>query len=354
MPCCRGRSLRRTLAGLLLAGPLLAGSMASGATAASAASGYQLGQGVELGPVNLSGYASLTASLPDQGRKGLAVEDLSLFVSARIAALVNPFVEAELTDLDLAGWGRDDRGRDGYAVLERAYNDANLPGGFTVRLGKMLAPVGQWNEIHAAPLVLSVVRPAVTHRHFSEYVTGVSVLYADPAGHLSDLQVYWQPTEELSARPDSLVDSHYRQVEGGHLSLPLALLDRIGASFQRTVDMAGVDQLLYGIDGHYTIGRLTLQGELSYLTLRGVPAGQRRHEWGGYLAPSYALGAHWSLHSWYEAYAGRQQSAAAQDLLVGVAYRPEPGMVFKLDAVGNIGGRPVNPTGIFASWSVLF
>jgi len=44
----------------------------------------------------------------------------------------------------------------------------------------MLSPVGEWNEIHAAPLVLTTVRPAVTYQNFSEYLTGGSLLYSDP------------------------------------------------------------------------------------------------------------------------------------------------------------------------------
>ncbi|MBB6251209.1 hypothetical protein [Nitrospirillum iridis] len=349
------RLTRALLASPLLASLALTAGLLLAAPAQAGIDDYQLGQGLELGPINLAGYSSVTAALPDQGHKSLAIDDLSLFISGHVTSLVNPFVEAELTGLDLTRWGGDgDRHRDGYVVLERVYNDIYLPDGFTLRAGKMLAPVGEWNQIHAAPLVLSTVRPAVTYRNFSEYATGLSVLYADPAAALPDIQVYWQPAEELSARPDSIVDNRYRLVQGAHVSVPLALLDKVGLSFQRSVDDQGTEQHLYGLDGHYTVDRLTLQGEWTYSTLSGPGTRTRSREWGGFLSPSYALDDQWSVYGWYEIYSGRLQDAAAQDLLGGVAYRPHPAMVFKLEYVQNVGGRPVNPTGLFASWSVLF
>lgn len=401
MPPCPRRSPRPApipppvpLAAFLVLGlvlgsarPALAQTVATETVAAAPATGdaadsgewgigsYRLGQGLDVGPVNLAGYSSLVMAVPDQGRKAVALEDLSLYASAHLGSLINPFAEAELTGVNLGRWGRGSgagggasglpQDRDGYVVLERLYNDTYLPGGFTLRLGKMLAPVGEWNQIHAAPLVLSTVRPAATNRNFSEYATGLSLLYSDAQAELPDVQVYWQPMEEFSARPDSIVDDHYRLVEGVHISLPLTLLDKIGLSLQRNIDAKGVEQHLYGADFHYTLGRLTLRTEWNYSTL-STPAALRTQaspptsEWGGFVAPSYALDDHWSVYSWYEIYAGRAaaanttNAANAQDVLMGVAYRPHPAMVVKIEYVQNVGGPPVNPTGLFASWSVLF
>ncbi|MEA1672910.1 hypothetical protein [Nitrospirillum sp. BR 11163] len=337
------------------------------------ADSYVLGQGINVGSINLAGYSSLVATLPDQGRKALSLEDLSLYASAHVGAFINPFMEAELTGLNLVPWGKDgggDNGKGGgYVVLERLYNDIQLPDGFTVRFGKMLAPVGDWNQIHAAPLVLSTVRPAATYRGFSQYATGLSVLYNDPKTRWPDVQVYWQPMDEFSARPDSIVDDHYRLVEGLHVSFPLALLDKVGFSVQRTIDRLGVEQHLAGVDFRYTMGPVTLQGEGVVSTL-SQPAGvhaTRSLEWSGYVAPSYALDDQWSVYGWYEIYDGRGAASiapaqaagpasdrTAQDILAGFAFRPQPAMVFRLEYLLNVGGPPVNPTGLFASWSVLF
>ncbi len=156
-----------------------------------------------------------------------------------------------------------DRGN-GDFVLERFYNDADLTDSVTLRLGKMLTPVGEWNQIHAAPLVLTTVRPAVTYRNFSEYATGVSVLYSDAATHFPDMQIYWQPSTEFSERPSSIATHQYQGIEGAHVSFPIGLLDKIGFSFQQSKDMNGVDQSLYGLDYHYTVQKLTLEGEATF------------------------------------------------------------------------------------------
>jgi hypothetical protein len=323
---------------------------------ARADSDYELGHGFDIGPVNFAGYSNLVANIPERGPKSLVLDDLSLFVSGHFGKLLNPFTEAELTNLSLAHSGPSvsDRGK-GAFVLERLYNDSYLADSVTLRLGKMLAPVGEWNEIHAAPLVLTTIRPAVTYRNFSEYATGVSVLYSDPYARFPDLQLYWQPTQEFSERPSSLTFHQYKAVEGAHLSFPLGLLDKVGVSFQQTRDVRGVNQSLFGLDYHYTIGRLTLEGEGTFSDISNTAAAHRRDtEWGAYVAASYAISEKWSVQGWYEGFAERTSSSTAHDLLVGIAYRPHPAIVVRLEYLQNIGGQPVNPTGLSASFSILF
>ena len=349
---------RAGLIGLACALAIVIGATSEAADAQSsdAQSSYQLGHGYDLGPFNLAGYADVVADVPDEGRKAVALDDLSLFVSGHLTPFFNPFVEAELTHLDFvqSGPNHGDRG-DGSLVLERLYNDANLTDGLILRLGKMLAPVGEWNTIHAAPLVLTTVRPAATYRNFSEYLTGASLLYSDPEGKLPDIQAYWQPDREFSERPSSIAFDSYKEVEGVHLKFPIALLDQIGVSFQRARDTKDVVQSLIGIDFQYTLAKLTFQGEWTYSDLSGRTLGLvRRSEWGGYVAASYKFAEAWSAYSWYEELSNRASLTAARDLLFGVAYKPDPAIVIKLEYLQNIGGKPVNPTGLFASWSVLF
>jgi hypothetical protein len=326
------------------------------ASPARAGSDYQLGHGLDLGPFNLAGYSNAVGNLPSSGTKSLALDDLSLFVTGHLGRFFNPFTEAELANFDVArsGPAGPDRG-DGDVVLERLYNDSYLTDSVTLRLGKMLAPVGEWNEIHAAPLVLTTVRPAVTYRNFSEYASGVSFLYSDPDARFPNVQVYWQPTGEFSERPGTITFHQYKSVEGGRLGIPIGLLDQVGVSFQQSRDVHGADESLGGVDFHYTLGKLTLQGEAT-LSAVSHPAGVSAHdsEWGAYAAGSYALTDRWSLYSWYEGFADRGASSAAQDMLLGAAYRPQPPMVFRIEFLQNVGGPPVNPTGLFASWAVLF
>jgi hypothetical protein len=295
-------------------------------------------------------------TLSDHGTRSLTLDDLSLFVSGHLNRLVNPFTEAELTHFDLfrsrpAG---PDKG-DGDFALERLYNDSYLTESVTLRLGKMLTPVGEWNVIHAAPLVLTAVRPAVTDRNFSEYATGLSILYSDPYARFPDVQLYWQPSSEFSERPSTITYHQYKAVEGAHVSFPVGLLDKVGFSFQQSRDMQGVDQSLFGADFHYTLDKLTLQGEGTISALAHPPAIHARDsEWGAYLAASYALTEKWTGYAWYEGFGDRTAAAAAHDLLFGVSYRPQSAMVLKLEYLQNVGGPPVNPTGLFASWAVLF
>lgn len=318
---------------------------------------YQLGHGLNVGPFNFGGYADVVAGIPDHDRKALALDDLSFFVTGHVSRLFNPFFEAELTDFDLTHSGSSRRTNQGNGpfVLERLYDDASLTDSVTARIGKMVAPVGEWNQIHAAPLVLTTDRPAVTYRNFSEYLTGISVLYSDPDGSSPNFQIYWQPSREFAQRPNNITFDQYKMLEGAHVSFPISLLDRIGFSLQLSKDTHGVKQSLYGLDFHHTIGKLTFEGEWTFSDLSGSATGRvRNSEWGGYLAASYALNNTWSLYSWYEGFASRISSSTAHDLLVGAAYRPHPAMAFKLEYLQNVGGYPVNPTGLFASWSILF
>jgi hypothetical protein len=317
---------------------------------------YRLGQGLNLGPINIAGYSSITANFPDVERRNLSADDLSLFVSGHFDKLVNPFVEAEVTNFELANFGNGQKPTfDGYGLVERLYNDSYLSDGLTLRLGKMLSPVGQWNLIHAAPLVLATVRPAVTFMNFSEYTTGAELLYTDPRGKLPDIDIYWQPTEELLPRPKSLAPVMYREIEGFHVSLPLSLLDSVGVSFQHNRTRSGQGQTLVGADIHYTLPGLVLQSEWTYAELAPDPARrQRETQWGGYLGVSHPFDDQWSIYGWWETFAAQKSAATAHDLLIGGAWRPQPAMVFKLEYLQNVGGPPINPTGIFASWSILF
>ncbi len=323
---------------------------------AAAEDGYELGHGLDLGPLNIAGYSSVVANLPTQAQKSLVLDDLSLFITGHFGRLINPFTEAELSGLDLwhDGHLQGDHGS-GEVVLERLYNDSYLTDSITLRLGKMLSPVGEWNVIHAAPLVLTTVRPAVTYRNFSEYATGASVLYTDPNRTFPDFQLYYQPVGELSERPLNLTVHQYKAVEGAHLSYPLGLLDKVGVSFQQSKDVNGIDQSLYGVDFHYTVARLTLQGEATYSDISNRGTTQARDtEWGAYASASYALTDQWSAYGWYETFADRTAPSSAHDVLFGVSYRPHPAIVFKVEYLQNLSGHPVNPTGLFASWSVLF
>lgn len=317
---------------------------------------YHFGQGYDIGSFNLAGYSNVTAAFPAGARDSLALEDLSLFVTGHLSRWINPFVEAELTHVTLArSSGDGDRDPGASIAIERLYNDAYVTDDLTLRLGKMLAPVGEWNLYHAAPLVLSTTRPAVTYRNFAAYIEGASLLYHDANEIYPDVQVYWQPDYEETERPRDVRFQQHKMTTGIHIAFPLTPIDTLGVSIQRTTDLQGVSQTLIGGDLSYSLDRLTFRGEATYSRL-GAGGASLAHdsEIGGYVSTSYAVTHSWSAYTWYEAFQDRNAASLAQDVLVGVAYRPIDPVVFKLEYLENFGGTPVNPTGLFASWSVLF
>ena len=318
---------------------------------------YHLGQGLSVGDFNFAGYSNIVGDLPDGSkRKSLTFDDLSLFASGHLNQALNPFVETELTGYTILHGGGPQISNDQvHVVVERLYNDAQLSDNFTLRLGKMLTPVGEWNQIHAAPLVGTTTRPLSTARGFSNYTSGLSLLYASPSSNLPDIQVYYQPDKEILPLPFS-EERQYERSEGAHVSWPMGLTDKIGVSFQRTGFVGrGAIQYLGGLNIRQTFGKFTLDGEATYTSLSGqTDKTARSTEGGGYLLGSYALTSAWSVHAWYEYYQKREEPDAIQDVLFGVSFRPLPPLVWKLEYLRNVGNAVDTPNGAYVSFSVLF
>lgn len=327
------------------------------ASSARADFDYQMGHGLDIGDFNIGGYANLVAGAPQGQGKYLTIDDLSLFVTGHVNRYVNPLVEMELAVQPLFRGSISSPTPDNSNVLvERIYNDSYLSDQFTLRLGKMLAPVGEWNLIHAAPLVLTSIRPLVTERGFSDYVSGASLLYADAADEWPDIQAYWQPSEDIAVRPKALTSRRYQDIEGLHVNWPIGLTDKIGFSFQRSrVVDSSEEQFVYGANVKYSFYRFTVDAEA---TLNAVSGGDRavyrRTEGGAYVLGSYALTEHWSAFAWYEQYADREIKAQARDALFGVDFKPDPSLILKIERVKNFSAGWGNPTGYFASLAVIF
>ena len=318
---------------------------------------YSLGHGLNVGDFNLAGYASVTADGPLGHRKDVSVDDLSLFVSGHVNDMFNPFMETELANLPILQTPEADGGLRGRAVLERLYNDILISDDITLRGGKMLAPVGEWNSIHAAPLVMTTSRPLATYYGFSEYVTGISMLYTNASLPLPEAQVYWQPAGEFAQRTPDLTVRNYRDVAGAHLNWPFGLTDKIGASVQHsTIESSGDHQFVGGVNGNYKIGPLSFESEATYSSIEKQPS-ESTHptEWGGYVLGAYALSQEVSLFAWYEVFRTRYDITQSQDILLGASWHSSPWVVWKLEYVGSIGGpTDTNLTGFYGSLSVLF
>ncbi len=323
----------------------------------STAGEYHLGQGYTSGNVNVAGYVNVVADAPVHGRSQLIVDDLSLFITGRFNRYFNPFFEGELTEGAIWREGgsllSDTRPR---LVLERLYNDSFLTDTLSLRIGKMLTPIGEWNTIHAAPLVWTTSRPMTTYRGFNEYTSGLSLSYAPTDGKLPEFQAYWQPGGELTSKPRFLTVREYTGVAGLHVNWPIGLNDKVGISLQHA-DVNGVDeaQTLYGLNARKTLGKFQFETEATFAHVSGSnPARVRSSEWGAYLLGAYALTDKLSLMARHEHFADRETTGESHNTLLGLAYRPDPAMVWKVEYIKNGGAIIDIDTGLFASFSVLF
>ena len=314
---------------------------------------YQLGQGMSYGDFIFSGYANVVLLAPHDGTTELSIDDLSLYVNGRINRWLNPFFEAELSSITLWQEG-DATSSSGKFVPERFYNDTHLNDTDTLRLGKILSPVGDWNSIHAAPLVPTVTRPLTTYRGFSEYTNGISWLHETPWGDGAQWQFYW-PGKEWLPRPDTVAPRHFRDVLGAHVNWQLGLVDMVGLSFQHgEMSTTSEDYSLFGINGRKTLGPLVLEGEA--ITSQWSGSAPRAHdtEWGAYALADYAVTPQWHGIVEAEHYQDHQISDASKNILVGLAYKPEPAIVWKLEYVNQSGVSTDIVSGWFASLAVLF
>lgn len=318
---------------------------------------YHLGQGYTTGNVNVAGYFNLVVDDPANGKAELIVDDLSLFVSGHFSKVFNPFFEAEVSGASIlreSGTLFSDNKPD--VVLERLYNDSYLTEELTLRVGKMLTPVGEWNGIHAAPLVWTTSRPLTTYRSYPEYTSGVSLNYAGQNPNMPEVQIYWQPDGEMLPKPKALVVREYTNAAGVHLNWPIGLNDKIGVSLQHA-DVNGNDeeQSLLGFNAKKTFGKFQFETEATYADLNGNnPARLRDHEWGVYVLGAYALTDKLYAMARHEHFVDRETAQSSRNTLLGLSYRPDPAIVMKAEYINNNGAKLGIHTGFYASFTVLF
>lgn len=321
------------------------------------AADYHLGEGYTVDRINIAGYLNFVAESPQGGKAQLVGDDLSLFIGGRFNRYLNPFFEAEFSGATI--WRENGRlFSDNHPdfVLERLYNDSNLTEDLTLRVGKMLTPVGEWNSIHAAPLVATTTRPMTTRRGFSEYTSGLALHYAAQDSGLPEVQAYWQPARELMPRPKTLTTRDYQSSIGVHLNWSSGLTDKVGLSLQRA-NVAGIDesQTLAGLNARKALDRFQIETEATFAQISGHnPARLRHREWGAYVLGAYALTDQWSLMAHYEYFADRSTTQGSRSALLGVSWRYNPAVVWKLEYVRQKGARLDIGTGLVSSLSVLF
>lgn len=328
----------------------------------SQAEGYELGQGWQSGNYYLSGYVNIELVDRFDVPARLDLDDLSLFAGGRVNQWINPFTEAELSKYTLIqeGGGSSNQGD---FVVERFYNDSIFSEHDTLRVGKILTPLGDWNLVHAAPLIPIITRPYTTARGFDAYASGVSWLHDPESGVTPNWQLYWQPDTEWFKRPANLAPRSFRNVYGGHINMPLGLMDKIGASFQHgELIETGETFTLFGANANQSFGKLKLESEalasnFSGTVLPGATPRVHDNESGIFGLADYAITPKWHGILEGEYYQDHTVSESSRSTLLAVAYKPSVPAVWKLEYIHQAGVSASFATitsGFKASFSTLF
>jgi len=306
---------------------------------------------------NLSGYTNLTFNAPAGDKATLSMDDLSLFSVGHINRGLNPFLESEIGGLTLLQQGGNPLSAGSpHFVLERLYNDSYLTNKLSLRIGKMLAPFGEWNLIHAAPLVWTTTRPMTTYHGFSEYASGASLIYSGSQDSLPDMQFYVQPGGEIHPRTLDTVVREYEDVAGFHLSWPTGLNDKIGLSFQHAqIKHTNAQQSLVGINVNKTYGVVEFEAEAHLTHISGSNDGRMRdNELGTYVQGAYGINDQWYLTGRYEYFDARSYTRASENALIGATCKSAGGSVWKIEYIEQHGQLMDIQTGLYASFSRLF
>jgi len=322
------------------------------------ASEYNLGEGYALGSWNIAGYANLKFKAPVHRTNAAEVEidDVALFVRGNVNQYINPFFEIEYASQPIWEDGKGAFPRAGRFVVERLYNDSHITSQFTLRLGKMLAPVGEWNQIHANPLVATVNRPLTTYLNFSEFISGIAVHYQTKQQWLPNIKLYYQPWTELLPKHISSRPVRYENISGINLQYGDEFKGQIALSIQHAdLTTRNEHQTLFAIDGMYDLDYLKLSTQIFYAVVSGSEIKrQRNDEGGGYLQFVIPATEQWSLVGRGEIFLQRDAADEHYNALFGINFRPQSSLVWKLEYVLQRGAALGLNEGVYGSFGVMF
>lgn len=313
---------------------------------------YQLGNGYAVGGTGwrIGGYASAELKIPRQLPWLIDVSDLSLFLSWDNGSRLHFFTELEAGELLSAGEHEWPSTKHTHFEFERFYLDTLVNNHLSIRLGKFLTPVGQWNLIHAAPLVWTTFRPVATENLFSTHATGMML-----HGSLSmgERQMEYALYGDVSSDIDPhLSKNPFENAVGARLRYLFDDTINIGLSFANFVlkDFPNNRHSLVGLDIGWTYQALELTSEVVFRTSDNT---QSSNNWQGFTQGVGHISQHWALIGRYEFF---QQpiEPMGQVGVFGIAYRPMPPLIWKLEYRLGEHNEALAPDGLGASFSVLF
>ncbi|MEQ1531256.1 MAG: hypothetical protein ABL925_18210 [Methylococcales bacterium] len=334
----------------LIAGLLLASLSARAADDEENA--YQLGSGYPIGETGwrIGGYASTKVELPRYSPWHFEVTDLSLFLSWDNGSRLRFFSELEAGDVLSAGEHQWPSTKNTHFEFERFYVDTLLNNQLSIRLGKFLTPIGQWNLIHAAPLVWTTFRPVATENLFSTHASGMMLHGAVPIGEQQlEYALYGDVSSDIDPH---LSNNPFDNAVGARLRYSLNDNLQIGASFANFVlkERPSHRHSLAGLDVAWNYQKLELSSEVVYHDSEQAFSTDR---WQGFIQGVGHISQHWALIGRYEFFE-QPKKAMGQVGLFGIAYRPLPPVVWKLEYRLGAHNENLAPDGLAASFSILF
>ena len=323
---------------------------------------YQLGRGYPLGDSGLAlgGYASSHIEALGKSPASFSLSNISLFVTWDNGGKLRFFSETEGENVLNVGGKRTLSSSVANLHIERLYIDYLATNSLSVRIGKILTPVGQWNLIHVDPLVWTTSRPVATTNLFSDYATGLmlqgNVLVDE---RLLEYSVYSDYSSALD--PTRTDTPAFDNAQGLRLRYHVHDGLQLGLSYAdfALIDRANFRNHLAGLDLSWSSSRrYALNSEIVY---RNNAAEINRNAWQGYFQGVAPIGSSLYLVGRYEFFdweKNRYDHSASKSLgqaeVIGIAYRPQPPLVFKLEYRTGHNNQELAPDGLFASCSVLF
>lgn len=315
--------------------------------------GYRLGRGLRLADsgLTLGGYANLDIIAPHSGSTHADLSDLSLFITWQASERWRFFSEVELEEGLSLVESHGLSASDAALRLERLYGDYSIADAANVRVGKYLTPIGRWNVIHADPLVWTTSRPVVTEQTFSQHSTGAMLFGDTPLlGHDLEYQLYASVLDDPVGHPD---DANFGKAFGLRTTYGDPGRTQIGVSYANFRNNSAPNPVhnLYGLDWFWSRERYELSGEMVY---RRANSDAVEDAWGLYAQGVAPLSERLYAIARYEVYQAGNVQPPTQLWIGGLAYKPVPPLVFKLEYGTGSHTTVATPVGLAASISVLF
>jgi hypothetical protein len=344
-------------------------------------SGYQLGRGYAVADtgITLGGYASTHLQALGSSPWRWNVSSLSSFVTWDSGAKLRFFSETELENGLTADGSQNLTTGDAVLHLERLYLDYLISNQATIRIGKMLTPIGQWNLIHVDPLVWTTSRPVATTDLFSSYTNGAMLHGSVALGQRAlEYAVYGDYGSVLDPSTSRFEGPVFDNAQGLRLRYDVLDTLKLGLSYSDFAlsSSPNIRNHLLGMDFAWAYQRFAINSEVVLNMKNPTPHLSDEHDtlvdldayrksttlnaWQGYIQgvcplinSFYAIGRYefFDQNNWGLSSTNRQFGQAE---VFGLAYRPIPPIVWKLEYRIGTNNAALAADGLQASFSVLF